>query len=74
MKLTEAIIAGIATIISAIITVLITKILDRPNYVSIKKSRREALDGKWEGEFSQISNDQTISSYLYFRLTVLLID
>lgn len=57
MNLTNAIIAGIATILSAAFTIIISEYLDQRKYKKVKKEVREAINGKWKGIIQQTLND-----------------
>jgi hypothetical protein len=73
MDITKAIIAGIATILSAIIALLLKEYFDKKKepYKKIDEQIKDAVHGRWKGSFQQVLNDthQTFDLELDIRVS-----
>lgn len=73
MNITEAVIAGVATILASIITLLIKEYLDKrkESYKRIDDQIRDVVYGKWKGTFQQVFNDslQTIDFEMELKVS-----
>lgn len=72
MDITKAIIAAAATIISAIITVLLKDYLDRrkENYKKQSDQRRRIISGTWKGTYEQLLNEKLITIDIVMELKI----
>lgn len=73
MDITKAIIAGIATITSAIITVLLKEYLGRrkENYRKQSDERRKKISGRWNGKYQQVFEGNEVTIQINIELKVL---
>jgi hypothetical protein len=68
---TIAILGCAATLISPIITIYVQKyITEKTRYKAIEPDKRNAVDGLWEGHFTQTLNDKEISPELTLDISV----
>ena len=73
MDIAKALIAGCATIISAIITLLLKEYFDRrkeTEYEKVKSQIRDAVYGNWKGHYKQTLNGNMLSINLSMDLKV----
>jgi len=68
--MTEATITGIATILSSVLTIIVTKYLESDKYINAGKAMKEAVRGNWKGIFNQTLDDQNITVPIDFNLKV----
>lgn len=74
MDIAKAIIAGIAVVLSALLTLLLKEYFDRKRasdkYENLEKSISEAVNGKWKGYFEQTFGENNVSIELMLDLKV----
>lgn len=72
IDITKAIIAGIATILASVITLLLKEYFDRrkARYEKVADKIRDAVYGKWKGSFEQTLESQPINIEMDIELKV----
>jgi hypothetical protein len=72
MEITSAVIAGIATILSAIITLFLTEYLGRrkERFIKVSDAIKRTVSGTWKGKYDQILRENPVTVDLIIELTV----